>query len=128
MVATHTPLMVFAALVMEAWLPSRHARQRKSRKHDGVMKLRQMGHDGVVGFASGYAARPQRTGSGGHLLRHWLEHIDARRIALVIDARDKGLASHYARTHDFRLVDDDPLLMYRLPQCPRRAATGAPQR
>ena len=92
MVATHTPLMVFAALVMEAWLPSRHARQRKSRKHDGVMKLRQMGHDGVVGFAGGYAARPQRTGSGGHLLRHWLEHIDARRIALVIDARDKRIS------------------------------------
>ncbi len=64
------PLMVFAALVMEAWLPSRHARQRESRKHDGVMKLRQMGHDGVVGFAGGYAARPQRTGSGGHLLHH----------------------------------------------------------
>lgn len=79
----------------------------------GMEKVAAEGHHGPVGFGDGLVSRPR--GDGSVLRRLWLEHCDTAGIAVVIDARDEGLAKIYANRHGFRWVGEDKLLMYRLP-------------
>jgi hypothetical protein len=107
--------VVAAAAVVEINYTGWRVIRRGSCRWDGLAALRAAGRHGPVGFAGVFVARPQGEGAGSELGRRWLEHIDATQAALVIDARDAGLAKWYAAA-GFVALDDDPLLMYRLPK------------
>lgn len=107
--------VVAAAALVEINYTGWRVIRRGPGRGGGLAAIRAAGHHGPVGFAGVFVARPQGEGAGSELGRRWLEHIDATQAALVIDARDGGLAKWYA-AEGFVALDDDPLLMYWLPK------------
>jgi len=90
---------------------------RGGRLGDGVRRVREAGHRGPVAIASNFAApHPQKHGHGNEVMRAWLAHADAHRIAVVADARDEGLAKAYIKHYGFRFAEStDDRLVVRLP-------------
>jgi len=89
---------------------------RGGRLGDGVRRVREAGHRGSVAITSNFAAHPQKHGHGGEVMRAWLAHADAHRIAVVADARDEGLAKVYIKYYGFRFAESaDRRLVVRLP-------------
>jgi len=89
---------------------------RGGRLGDGARRVREEGHRGPVAIASNFAAHPQKHGHGNEVMRAWLAHADAHRIAVVADARDEGLAKAYIKHYGFRFAEStDHRLVVRLP-------------
>jgi len=89
---------------------------RGGRLGDGARRVREEGHRGPVAIASNFAAHPQKHGHGNEVMRAWLAHADAYRIAVVADARDEGLAKAYIKHYGFRFAEStDDRLVVRLP-------------
>jgi len=89
---------------------------RASRLGDGARGVREAGHRGPVASASNFAAHPQKHGHGNEVMRAWLAHADAHRMAVVADARDEGLARAYIKHYGFRFAEStDDRLVVRLP-------------
>jgi len=89
---------------------------RGGRLGDGARRVREEGHRGPVAIASNFAAHPQKHGHGNEVMRAWLAHADAHRIAVVADARDEGLAKAYIKHYGFRFAEStDDRLVVRLP-------------
>jgi len=60
--------------------------------------------------------KTQGDGHGSEVMRAWLAHADAHRIAVVADARDEGLAKAYIKHYGFRFAEStDDRLVVRLP-------------
>ncbi len=89
---------------------------RGGRLGDGARRVGEAGHRGPVAIASNFAAHPQKHGHGNEVMRAWLAHADAHRIAVVADARDEGLAKAYIKHYGFRFAEStDRRLVVRLP-------------
>ena len=89
---------------------------RGGRLGDGARRVREEGHRGPVAIASNFGAHPQKHGHGNEVMRAWLAHADAHRIAVVADARDEGLAKAYIKHYGFRFAEStDDRLVVRLP-------------
>jgi len=73
---------------------------RGGRLGDGARRVREVGHRGPVAIASNFAAHPQKHGHGNEVMRAWLAHADAHRIAVVADARDEGCAAEGTTERD----------------------------
>ncbi len=68
-----------------------------------------------MAIASNFAAHPQKHGHGSEVMRAWLAHADAHRVAVVADARDEGLAKAYIKYYGFRFAESaDRRLVVRL--------------
>jgi len=89
---------------------------RGGRLGDGARRVGEEGHRGPVAIASNFAAHPQKHGHGNEVMRAWLAHADAHRIAVIADARDVGLAKAYIKHYGFRFAEStDDRLVVRLP-------------